>query len=276
MNRIDIENQKKIMVQILEYFDSICRENDIDYSLIGGSLIGAIRHKGIIPWDDDIDVILTYDNYKKVIEILKKNSDKKYKILDSDTCSDYFLPFPKLIDTSTYVEEPLFFHQIKEYGIFIDIFCYFNIPNDSKLQYQTIRKIKFLNGLLARKRFKLKEVGIKKYFMNLFRNIFTTIIGRKKIITKLNNLYEKCSNDNSEYVVSNWPIYPMDNEIQRSKNITKYINTSFENINVKIFKNYDAILKTTFGDYMKLPPKEKRVSHGLIAYWRDECCEEKE
>lgn len=275
MNRIDRENQKKIMVQILEYFDNICRENNIDYSLIGGSLIGAIRHKGIIPWDDDIDVILTYDNYKKVIEILKKNNDKKYKILDSETCSDYFLPFPKLIDTSTYVEEPLFLHQIKEYGIFIDIFCYFNIPNDSKLQYQTIRKIKFLNGLLARKRFKLKEVGIKKYFMNLFRNIFTTIIGRKKLINKLNNLYEKCSNENSEYVVSNWPIYPMDNEIQRSKNIMEYIDTSFENINVKIFKNYDAILKTTFGDYMKLPPKEKRVSHGLIAYWRDDCCEEK-
>ena len=82
MNRIDRENQKKIMVQILEYFDNICRENDIDYSLIGGSLIGAIRHKGIIPWDDDIDVILTYDNYKRFIEILKKNNDKNYKILD--------------------------------------------------------------------------------------------------------------------------------------------------------------------------------------------------
>lgn len=275
MNRIDRDNQKKIMVQILKYFDNICRENNIDYSLIGGSLIGAIRHKGIIPWDDDIDVILTYDNYKKIIEILKKNNNTKYKILDSETCSDYFLPFPKLIDTSTYVEEPTFLHQIKEYGIFIDIFCYFNIPNENKLQYHTVRKIKFLNGLLSRKKFKLKEVGLRKYIMNLFRNIFTTIIGKKRLINKLTNLYERCLTSDSEYVISNWPIYPDSKEIQYSKNITKYIDASFENIDVKIFQNYDEILKTTFGDYMKLPPKEKRISHGLIAYWRDDYYEEK-
>lgn len=81
MKKINIVEQKKIMVEILSYFDKVCRQNNINYSLIGGSLIGAIRHQGIIPWDDDIDVILSRDNYLKIIEILEKDDDARFKIL---------------------------------------------------------------------------------------------------------------------------------------------------------------------------------------------------
>ena len=106
MKKIEIDEQKKIMVEILEYFDKVCRENNINYSLIGGSLIGAIRHKGIIPWDDDIDVILTRENYLKIISLLEKENDNRFKILTQNTCNDYSFPFPKLIDKRTYVVEP--------------------------------------------------------------------------------------------------------------------------------------------------------------------------
>ena len=68
MKKIELKEQKKIMIELLEYFDKVCRENNIKYSLIGGSLIGAIRHKGIIPWDDDIDVILSKNEYLKLKE----------------------------------------------------------------------------------------------------------------------------------------------------------------------------------------------------------------
>ena len=80
MEKINIVEQKKIMVEILAYFDKVCRQNNINYSLIGGSLIGAIRHQGIIPWDDDIDVILSRDNYLKIIEILEKDDDARFKL----------------------------------------------------------------------------------------------------------------------------------------------------------------------------------------------------
>ena len=78
MEKINIVEQKKIMVEILAYFDKVCRQNNINYSLIGGSLIGAIRHQGIIPWDDDIDVILSRDNYLIIIEILEKDDDARF------------------------------------------------------------------------------------------------------------------------------------------------------------------------------------------------------
>ena len=81
------EECKKEMINILKYIDDICKENDIKYSLIDGSLIGAIRHKGIIPWDDDIDIGLLYNDYKKLIELLKKD-ESKYKVLDNETCKN--------------------------------------------------------------------------------------------------------------------------------------------------------------------------------------------
>ena len=88
MKKINIVEQKKIMVEILAYFDKVCRQNNINYSLIGGSLIGAIRHQGIIPWDDDIDVILSRDKYLKIIEILEKDDDARFKILTKNNTKD--------------------------------------------------------------------------------------------------------------------------------------------------------------------------------------------
>lgn len=266
MKKITTKEQKQIMIGILKYFDEICRKNNIKYSLIGGSLIGAIRHKGIIPWDDDIDVILTRENYEKIINILKHKNDSKYMLLDNEICSDYFFPFPKLVDIETFVIEPLSLKQIDSYGIYIDIFCYTNISDIKRERLKTIKKIKFWNGLISRKKFNIKN---KKFLMNLTRNTISTIIGSKNLIKKVNKIYEKNKNLDSDYVVSNWPIYANEKEIQLSKNVKEYIDVPFESINAMIFKNYDEILKTTFGDYMKLPPKEKRVCHGLIAYWRD-------
>ena len=102
-----------------------------------------------------------------------------------------------------------------------------------------------------------------------------TLITKLKRKRQLEKIYNKYSKNKSDYVVSNWPIYDISKEIQKSNNIAEYINVSFENIQVMIFKNYDEILKTTFGDYMQLPPEDKRKSHGLEAYWRNDN-EEKE
>ena len=69
--------------------------------------------------------------------------------------------------------------------------------------------------------------------------------------------------------MSNWPVYNINKEVQKSKNIIEYTDVEFENMKIMIFKNYDEILRTTFGNYMQLPPENQRKAHGLIAYWRD-------
>ena len=270
MKIIENEEQKKIMIEILKYFDSVCRKNSIHYSLIGGSLIGAIRHKGIIPWDDDIDVVLTKTNYDEIIKVLKEDKNSRYKLLTNETCKDYYFPFPKLVDTQTYVIEPMSLKKIEEYGVYIDIFCYSNISDDKKKRIKTVRKIKLLNRLISRRKIDLKKLSIGKAFVGVVRNTVSLLIGQKRLLKMIYKIFDDNKNLKSKYVVSNWPIYADEKEIQLSKNLNDYIDVKFENINAMIFKNYDDILKTTFGDYMKLPPEDKRVCHGLIAYWRED------
>lgn len=269
MKKIDKKSQKKIMIDILKYFDEICRNNNIKYSLIGGSLIGAIRHKGIIPWDDDIDVILDKENYDKMMDVFSKKKHPKYHFLYYKNCERYYYPYPKLVDSSTYIEEPLMSENIKELGIFIDIFCYNNIPDDFKKQKNYIKHIKFTNIFLLRRKIDIKKYSMKKNFLRFNCNLLSKIIGYKKILSHYENFCGKYNLVYNNYVCSNWPSYGVKNEIQNSEDIKDYIDVQFEGIKVMIFKNYDKILRTTFGDYMILPPVEKRISHNLNAYWRD-------
>lgn len=269
MKKIELNEQKKIMIELLEYFDRICRENNIKYSLIGGSLIGAIRHKGIIPWDDDIDVILSKSEYLKLIQILENINDSRYKLLTINNCRGYNFPFPKLVDKRTFVVEPRLLNQIKEYGIFIDIFSYSNTSNSEKIRIKDFKKIKLLNSMMSRTKLDFKNDGFKQNFLRLNKNILSKIIGYRNIIKFLNNIYNKYNNVDTDYVVSNWPVYNINKEVQKSKNIIEYTDVEFEHMKIMIFKNYDEILRTTFGDYMQLPPENQRKAHGLIAYWRD-------
>lgn len=269
MEKIDIKEQKKILVDMLKYIDNVCRNNKIEYSLIGGSLIGAIRHKGMIPWDDDVDIVLTHDNYNKLIKVLKENNDNRYKLLDNQSCKNYYFPFPKLVDSSTYLVEPMCLKQIDEYGIYIDIFSYNNVSDDEKERKKTIKKLKLFNKLISRKKINIKKLSFSKIIIGIVRNFISTIIGQKRLFNIIEKIIANDCNMESQYCITNWPIYSDEKEIQLDKNLKDYITVKFEDIDVMIFKNYDAVLKTTFGDYMKLPPEDKRVCHGLIAYWRD-------
>ena len=268
MKQMNKYEHKKVMIEILEYFDKICRKNNIKYSLIGGSLIGAIRHKGIIPRDDDIDVIMTRENYKKVIDLLEKNKDQKYRLLTYDTCHNYHFPFAKLININTFVIEPQSLTKLNEYGVFIDIFLYTNLPNNEKQRIRFVKKIKLLNSLLSRKKLDFKKESVKQNTLRFLKNVTSYIIGYKTILKFLNHEYVKAESYNSDYVVSNWPIYRIEQEIQLKKSINNYINTKFENHNIMIFEDYDLILRTTFDNYMKVPSLENQISHGLKAFWR--------
>ena len=263
MKKIPRKKQKEIMLELLKYFDDLCRKNSIKYSLIGGTLIGAIRDKGFIPWDDDIDIILEKENYDKIIKILKTNNNSDYKLLTRDTCKDYYFPFPKLVATNTMVVEPLCLKQCSEYGIFIDILYYKKMPKEEKI----FKKIKLLDSLLSRKKINKKE-GIKQNFLRFNKNIISILIGYDNLIKIKEKIYSKYDNIPSEYVLSNWPVYAYENEYQLQKNIIEYIDVPFENIKAMVFKNYDNVLKNLYGNYTKMPPKEQRISHGLEAYWR--------
>lgn len=260
------EEQKQIMLEMLRFLDKICRKNNIKYSLIGGSLIGAIRHKGYIPWDDDIDIILTEDNYSKLKSILDKETGR-YQTLKYGRGGEQFT-FIKLIDTYTRLEEECQSRKIPDYGVFVDIFCYYGAPDNEKMRRKYFKKIQLMVSLIARRKMNFKDATLKQIILRMGKNIASTLLGYGGIRMINDRLFGKYKK--TKYVVSNWPSYRYEKEIQLRENVEEYIDAKFEGLDVMIFKNYDAILRTSFGDYMKLPPlADRKPRHTMKIWWRD-------
>ena len=266
---ITSEKQKELLTQMMKYIDKICRNNNIKYSLIGGTLIGAIRHHGFIPWDDDIDIILDCENYKRLVMALKEDNNKEYELFIPLEKKDYPFQFAKLINTKTVTKEEGMINDIPGYGLFVDIFCYVNVPNDLKERKAFYKQLKFLNNSLVRVPLSFKKPPLKKKVIRFCKNAINCIIGYKMFLKIDLKHINKYADNKTNYVMSNNPVYGYDKEVQKADDINEFIDVEFEGNKLMAFKHYDSILKTTFGDYMKLPPKEKRINHGLKVYWRD-------
>ena len=144
IKEINLEKIKKSEIDILKYIEKICKENNIKYSLMDGSLLGAVRHNGFIPWDDDIDIMLLREDYDKLKRvILNDSNNSRYLYMSNDLYDDYLYPYAKLIDTETSAKETGI-KAPKNYGIFVDIFPIDKIPIDSREKNRFLKKVKIL------------------------------------------------------------------------------------------------------------------------------------
>ena len=153
-----LKEMQEVQIKILEYIDNICKKNNIEYFLIGGTLIGAVRHHNFIPWDDDIDIALTRENYEKLLIILKKEKHDRYELFDHSVNSSYFYPFAKVVDKRTELIENKF-KEIDNYGVYVDIFAINGVPNDKRMQDKYYKKLKNLQRLIFY--YSLKKVSDK-------------------------------------------------------------------------------------------------------------------
>lgn len=268
MKEIDSLEHKKILLEILKYIDEVCKKNNINYSLIGGSLIGCVRDNNIIHWDDDIDIILNHEDYVKLKKVL---SDKngRYKYMDKDTEKSYFYPFAKVIDTKTELIE-YGCQDIKNYGVYVDVFEFNNTPNGKVEQLIFYNKIIFIKKMLGVKILSKDIVKLEKNIFKRIRNFMIRLLSINFILNKYEKTIHKYNNKNTNFVLYSWPVYGCFNEIQKKENTKEFISKKFGNMDAMIYKNYDVILRNIFGDYMTPPPKEKRVSnHNFKAYWRE-------
>ena len=274
MKEITYDEYIEVLFGILKYVDDICKKNDIQYTLYGGSLLGAIRHSNIIPWDDDIDIALTPDNYKKLKEIMIK-TNSRYKYLDGYINKSYYYPFAKIVDNQTVAYEEGK-REIKDYGVYIDVFEIDNTSNNEKNRkehYRRMAALKRIFGVYAKTDESVKN---EKSKFKKVRNYFLFKIGCKFFVKRYNNLCRKYNNKNVDYMVYNWPTYGCNREIFKKEYYKNYTRKKFGKIDAMISEDYDSILKTIFGDYMKLPPEEERVpKHHIKAYWREDTNEKK-
>ena len=260
------EDKKRIQcleLEILQEVDSICRRNGIQYTMGYGSLIGVIRHDGFIPWDDDIDICLLRKDYIKFKEICKKELSNRFFYQSNDTDSEYFLLYDKIRLNGTIFKESHLSSYNIHHGVYIDIFPIDYIPDNSMKQlFQYICFHFFRSGLMSKYLVLEARDGKKKYIAALLRLIYCLfpLSTLYKNANKVATWYDKTPQKRIMNFLTPYRL----KEIFNTNLYEEYTEHQFENMNVKIMKQYDVFLKQIYGNYMQLPPLEKRNTRHTI------------
>jgi len=244
------------MLEMVKDIDKLCKENNIEYYLFYGSALGAVRHKGFIPWDDDFDIAMTDDNYYSFLKACEEQLDKnKYYVQTSEKEEKYYLSFAKIRDiTTTLIEEKNADIDIT-YGIYIDIFPLVGVPeNKIKRSLLKINRAFMLSANIN---------VINNKLLNLIFGIILKIFGKKRVIkycTKQCFKY-KCKDYNNWISICDGDGFEINEVRKEVMGKPKYVK--FENMKLPIPEDHDTYLRKTYGDYMKIPSQEeiKRKEH---------------
>lgn len=257
MNEISIDEKKKISVQILDVIHSFCKENGIQYFLSYGSLLGAVRHEGFIPWDDDIDICMPRPDYEKFLKIF--NSDQ-YQVANYRNSKYFPIPFSKVysINTIGYIYE----NFNLGYGVAVDIFPLDGFPQKKNTFFYS--RYKILNKLYC---ITISYNPKLKSIRNSIKKIFRIILPSRNIARRIDMYVSRYNYENSNYVGN---ILDTRNEQKTEKeNFTGHQELNFEGKKYIVPNNYKNVLISLYGeDYMIPPPPENRgTSHVEKYYW---------
>lgn len=266
MKKVNDNDAKKILVEILNFFDKFCREQNLHYSVAGGTLIGALRHKGFIPWDDDIDVFMPRDEYSIFLE--KFNSDI-YKLIKVEKGSWWYTGHARITDPSTII---YWGEYTPHHGLWLSVMPIDGYPGDeiwnkqkkSLLFWDSLGRLKNTPWI---KSVSLPRNILKKVGKFLLFPISSYYIGKKieSIISKYPiGSTEELGHHSTYMIHKNHSAHHFDGDC-----MDNYIDVDFEGLKVMAMAGYDKYLTKIFGDWHELPPEEKRVSHGYIAYYID-------
>ena len=262
----DIREIQQMELGIMEYIHEVCQKIGVKYFLAYGSLIGAVRHKGFIPWDDDMDICMLREDYEKLQDYLIANPDERYEVMSYKNNLNYVYPFMKVQDNQTYLlEEDVRIDS--NMGIYVDIFPVDGYEDDSVFKDKMTRLIK--KRQLSCYTFK-GITNTKSLLNSLIRYISVIIFyftNTNKYIRGIDELAKSRKVDDYELV--DYLIYKdMNKPVWKREWLKQTIMGVFEGKEFMIPKNYHEILTSDYGDYTQLPPVELRFSHHDFQLWK--------
>lgn len=269
MKEIEKDQYKKIPLEILKEVTSFCESHQFRYSLAFGTLIGAIRHDGYIPWDDDIDIMMPRKDYEAFLSTFKS---EYYSIADFKCDKNYPFPFVKIYDNRTVIKLTSR-NILRNFGLFIDVFPLDYVPEDTKRREKLFKKLRRL-GMY---RF-YRDINYD-FFLHSKHGFLKTIVlfiikvlpfTMHRAICKIDKYAKSCPPSNlygfstcAEYY--NYNTVP----VMAVTDFDELIYHRFEDAYFKIIKNYDENLRLCYGDYMTPPCESKQVSpHDLKCYYK--------
>lgn len=253
---------QNVILNIMVYIDDLCQEYDIDYYIIGGTALGAIRHGGFIPWDDDLDIAMTRENYNKFIQICRSEKFDSDNFYFQEGAVDWTGYLSKIRLLGTYFEEPVSDDSITldKMGIFVDIFPLDKVPDSKLSQYWWYFCGKLLvayeqsthKGYIAEGY--AKKVAIK--ISGLLKNKSLRFFFESQVV-KYNHL-------DTNYIGGHSLVSRFTNTFTRKELWGKATRVDFETVSLLAPEDIKGFLTFYFGDYMKLPPVESRRGHHLM------------
>lgn len=267
------QQYKELILDVFKTFIEICAQHNLRYFCCGGTAIGAIRHQGMIPWDDDIDVLMPRPDYERFIAISTQMSMEKYEIVTAEIEDTYYLPFAKLCNKHTslveYVDIPSVF------GAYIDIFPLDSTAPSGVERGKLLQKFRrAANKLLVIPKASTDNLrsGLKHLLNFRLRTAFNEFFyafnkrnARKNILNEIEMILQYYPFDSSEFVGNYGGMWGI-KEFGPKEWFDDFVVSEFEGFQVRIPKGYHALLTQMYGDYMQLPPKDKRVTHHHTTY----------
>lgn len=266
-NEITLEEIKILQMDVLSAIDEFCHENGIRYSMACGTLLGAIRHGGYIPWDDDIDIYIPREDYKKLIAEFPNTYKGKIKLASLERDSEWEHPYAKAYDDRTILLEKANTKDV--IGVNIDVYPIDEVPDNDKDWFRYDKKRRILQTMFAlkfvktsRSRSLLRNIGV------ILAHVFTVFLSTRKFAYKLDDFSQK--NNSKGYGRYFECCQGLLQKRPFSKNLfNSLVYIPFEDRLFMAFKDADKYLTNGYGNYMQLPPEEQRVTHhSFKAYWK--------
>lgn len=266
MKELTLQELKDIEVDILKMFDDFCKENNIRYFLAYGTLLGAIRYKKFIPWDDDVDVLIPREDYDRMITLFKDS--EKYRLFAFEKDPGYLFPFAKICDMMTRKVEPAYDNGV-DLGVDIDLFPLDAWDDDlekAKMEAKRIKKLMFYLNLS-----KLKKADSVNRFKRIAKSVvmaFCKMQGGKYFIDKIQKETCKAGQQGKAYVgAKSWCVYG-ERGIIPAEAFAEAVDIEFEGRMFPAPIGYDTYLTCLYGDYLPEPPKEKQKTHHSFTAYR--------
>lgn len=266
----DLKERQSIALGVLEHLKSFCESNSIKFMLAYGTLLGAVRHRGFIPWDDDVDVMMTRKEYMKFVSLYDNNKQDRYKFLCVENTPEYFAPLAKIFDNTTIIKQ--LYGQIEktEYGIYVDIFVIDDMPDDAILAERFYKKADHLRLMwgMAVRSFSAPYSSIFSLLTRTPIMVLSKFLGVSYWLRKYNQFscrYNECETNHSGIVIFGEGFRK---EYVEKGNYTQYSIVSFEGKEYLAPQNTDYILTKLYNDYMSIPDEKDRKIHPSNAYYK--------
>ena len=264
MKQLSLKEIKGKELNILLEVKKFCKKNNLTYYLAGGTLLGAIRHKGFIPWDDDIDICMPRPDYEKFVRSFE-GENKNIKVV-SDTMGTCIFPFAKVIDSATYIDSR---YSISESNscLWVDVFPVDGLPAEQSQMQSLYWRADFYRTILLLTDARLGEgkTFFRKYSKYILKPL-ARLYGPQRSSRKIRQIALTVPYENAENVgIITWGLYGIGECMKKSEFLQK-TTVEFEGEAFSAFSCWDSYLHGLYGDYMKLPPVDQRKTHDMQVF----------